>query len=211
MSPSLELRRSAVTTLPICELNDPDGSYLLVQPFDEVRCRVIASNVAQKGEVLYKRAGLSWRKAAQDLGGWTRLSPSLLLASRGEAEGPDPENILGVLEDKMASLGEHQHPDPEGDPVDPESLTSSSGSDESDPRAAILRLAIHYRKAHERMDGEHHWVALCDCPDFGPGGDRIQARLHALVSMGLLANKLPTLPRIFQAIHEVQKSRERVA
>jgi hypothetical protein len=75
----------------------------------------------------------------------------------------------------------------------------------------VLRLLIHYRKTHERREGTRRFISTCDCPGYAPAGDRLQARLHTLVGVGLLSRKLPTLPRIYRAIAEIKKSRERVA
>jgi len=196
--------------LPPCEFRDPDGSYLVVQPFDEVRCRVMASNVARKGEVLYKDETLSWTQAAQDLGGWTRLGPGELLGTPSEPIATDPEDTLSILEEKREGLGADRLPDPEGDIVDPRTLPAPD-FEAFDPRVELLRLAIHYRKAHERREGGRRFVSLCRCPEFGPTNDPVTRRLHAVVTLGILKNELPTLPRISRAIREIEERRGEVA
>lgn len=84
------------------EFRDLDGSYVLVRPLDEVRGRVVSSNRAARGRVLYKDGALSWERAAEDLGGYTRLSPEELLGEErdGRRPGewadrePEPEAML---------------------------------------------------------------------------------------------------------------------
>jgi hypothetical protein len=201
-----------VKTLIPCELRDLDGTYLLVQPLDEIRCRVLTSNVAPKDEILYKAEHLTWSTASEDLGGFTRLGPAELLGSAGVDSAPDPHNLVEVLYNQQEVLGDHRRPDPEGDPVDPRTLPMLDGNLEAgDRRAEILRLAIHYRKDHERKDGKNRWVTLCSCPEFRMADRAANARLHALISMGLLKNWVPTLPRIFQAIHDAEGRSAQVA
>lgn len=199
-------------TLIPCELHDLDGSYLLVQPLGEVRCRVLDSNVAPKGEVLYKPETLTWSQASEDLGGCTRLGPAELLGTEGADSVPDPDNLVQVLDRQQEVLGDHRKPDPEGDLVDPTTLPDLGGDLETDDlRAEILRLVIHYRKKHERKVGKHRWVTLCNCAEFCLTDQTANARLHLLISMGLLKNRVPTLPRIFQAIHAAEIRSEQVA
>jgi hypothetical protein len=87
----------------IVEFRDPDGSYVLALALDEIRCRVLRSNVAERGAVLFKNPDLGWEKASEDLGGLTRLGPADLVPSRELAaqertvrqvleEVPDPES-----------------------------------------------------------------------------------------------------------------------
>src|SRR5262245_20280675 len=102
------MRRSAVKTLIPCELRDLDGSYLLVEPLDACRCRVLDSNVAPKGEILWKPRSLTWHQASKDLGGWTRVAPSDLQNLEGENGAQDHENILEILEREQEVLGEHR-------------------------------------------------------------------------------------------------------
>jgi len=98
----------------IVEFRDPDGGYVLALALDEIRCRVLRSNVAERGAVLFKDPDLGWEKASEDLGGLTRLGPVDLVPSREQAaseksfrrgleEVPDPE-----------SLGAEEHEDPKG-------------------------------------------------------------------------------------------------
>ncbi len=135
-------------TLIPCELRDLDGSYVLVEPVGEIRCRVLVSNVARKGEVLYKPEALTWSQASRDLGGFTRLSPAELLGTVEADSRPDPENLLEVLGSQEEILGDARRPDPEGDVVDPETLPGRGGTLEADdPRAEQLRLASKERKA----------------------------------------------------------------
>lgn len=104
-----------MTLPPLCEFRDPDGSTLLVRPLDEIRGRVIASNVVRKGELLFKDETPSWREAAEDLGGWTRLGPGILPGPGGEDALPDPEGILRSLDRLRGAPGAPGDPDPEGD------------------------------------------------------------------------------------------------
>src|SRR5438105_5600501 len=116
------MRRSAVTTHIPCELRDLDGSYLLVEPLGDIRCRILASNVATKGEVLYKSESMTWSEAMEDLGGWTRLLPSQLLGGEEEERLPDPENLREVLDLEQQGDGGNRRHDPEREAVDPTSL-----------------------------------------------------------------------------------------
>src|SRR5688572_29628295 len=95
------MRRSAMVTSPIAEFRDPDGSYVLVQPLDEVRCRVLASNVTPKGDVLFKDAELTWQEAAEDLGGYTRLGLEELGPARDELPREDADYRDLVLGERV--------------------------------------------------------------------------------------------------------------
>src|SRR5471032_3315633 len=98
----------------IIEFLDPDGSYALVQPFDEVRGRVLSSNVLEKGSVLHKDADLAWGEAAEDLGGFTRLGPSDFLLDGEASSEPawDSEDLVRLLEDPLGTRGEELGQDP---------------------------------------------------------------------------------------------------
>lgn len=134
-------------TLIPCELRDLDGSYVLVEPVGDIRCRVLASNVAQKGEVLYKPEALSWLQATRDLGGFTRLTPAELLGGLEAKSMPNPENLLEVLGSQEEILGDARRPDPAGDVVDPGTVHGHGGNLEpDDPRAEQLRLATSHTK-----------------------------------------------------------------
>src|SRR5437762_1963410 len=111
------MRRSAVKTTIPCELRNLDGSYLLVQPLGESGCRILASNVAPKGQVLYKPELLSWSQATEDLGGYTRLSPDELLGLVDPDTVPDPDNLVDALDSREEVLSEARRPDPEGEVV----------------------------------------------------------------------------------------------
>lgn len=135
-------------TLNPCELRDLDGSYLLVEPFGEIRCRVLSSNVARKGEVLYKPEALTWSQASRDLGGFTRLSPAELLGTVEADSRPDPENLLEVLGSQEEIRSDERRRDPAGEVVDPGTVHGHGGNLEvDDPRAEQLRLATNHRKA----------------------------------------------------------------
>ena len=190
--------------LPIVEFRDPDGTYVLAQPFNDVCCRVLASNAMPRGQVLYKDEDIPWEEAAQDLGGFTRLGPDQLQpAPKGPGGGSDDyrDLLLGVLPE----------PDPLALVEDPASSKSHEREKDADPRAALLRLVIHYKKVHERKEAHTLWMNLCRCPHFAPEGDVTQARLHAMVSIALLRRELPSLPRIQEAIREVSSGRAKVA
>jgi hypothetical protein len=140
-----------VKTIDPCELRDLDGSYLLVQPVGESRCRILDSNVAQKGQVLYKPELLSWAQAAEDLGGYTRLSPDELLGLADQDSLPDPDNLVEALGTREEILVEPRRPDPEGEVVDPGTLPGTGGNLEADdPQAELLRLAIRHQNHRGR-------------------------------------------------------------
>lgn len=134
-----------------CELRDLDGSYLLFEPVGESRCRILASNVAPKGQLLYKPTLLSWAQATKDLGGYTRLSPAELLAQVDPKSVADPESLVEALATHEEILSGPRTPDPAGEVVDQATLPRQDGNLEADdPRAELLRRAIHDRKPHVR-------------------------------------------------------------
>jgi len=140
-----------VKTIIPCELRDLDGSYLLVQPVDESRCRILDSNVAPKGKVLFMPDLMSWEHAAEDLGGYTRLSPDELLGLVDQDSLPDPENLVEALDTREEILVEPRRPDPEGEVVDPGTQTGHGANVEADdPQVELLRLAIRHRTHHGR-------------------------------------------------------------
>jgi hypothetical protein len=140
-----------VKTIIPCELRDLDGSYLLVQPLGESRCRILASNVAPKGKLLYKPDLLSWSQATEDVGGYTRLSPDELLGVLDADSVPDPENLVEALEAEQDILADPRSGDPEGDVVDPGTLSRPGETLEpDDPQAELVRQAIQRRNHHGR-------------------------------------------------------------
>ena len=160
------------TVIPY-ELRDLDGSYLLVEPMDAYRCRVLDSNVAPKGEILWRPRGLSWRQASQDRGGWTRVAPSELLGPEGKHGVPDHENILEILEREQEVNGEHRRPDPEGELADPKSLSPVDPDWEMKGfKTALDLLADHHRRIHGHHDGPGGHLPYCACPGFGPAGEQ---------------------------------------
>ena len=192
-------------TRPVVEFLDPDGSYALVQPFDEVRGRVLSSNVLPKGHVLHKDEKLSWSEAAEDLGGFTRLGPSDFLPE-GEAwlePAGEGRELTQWLEDPLGSSREELILDPllaqESPPPGPARPEQGAGED---PVSLLLRLVRHNRKLHVRKEGGSCWVASCRCPAFQVQGDRLRARLHKLARAALLERKLPSLSRILVALRE---------
>ncbi len=188
---------------PVVEFLDPDGSYALVQPFDEVRGRVLSSNVLPKGHVLHKDEKLSWSEAEEDLGGFTRLGPSDFLP-QGEA-GPEPAweggELTSWLLDPLASSREERILDPL---LELESPPPGLGRPEQevDPVGLLLGLVRHFRKLHLTKEGTSRWVAPCRCPGFQVQGERLRARLHKLARAALLDRKLPSLSRILVALRE---------
>jgi len=182
------------------EFRDLDGSYLLLRPLDDIRCLVLDSNVAQRGELLYKEERLTWSEAARDLGGYTRVAPSELLAA---ADLPRRESmdyrhlILGTTEQSESDPG-HLLKD----------AGLSSDRDLEDPRASLLRLALHYRRAHARRGSA---PSRCRCPGFSPEGDLKAGRFHALISIALITRTLPSLSRMLGAIRNAAEARAAAA
>lgn len=193
-----------MSTLPIVEFRDPDGSYVLAQPLNEVCCRVLASNALPQGQVLYKDEAIDWEEAAQDLGGFTRLGPDQL---RAPEDGP--ERASDDYRDLLQGL--LPEPDPLALIEDPQSSKSHERPEDAGPRARILRLVLHYKKVHEEKGARARGMNVCRCPQFAPEGDVSQARLHARVSLALLRRELPSLPRILRAIGDVSSDRAKVA
>jgi hypothetical protein len=187
--------------MPTIEFIDPDGSYALVQPFDEVRGRVLSSNVLEKGSVLHKDAELAWGEAAEDLGGFTRLGPSDFLQDGVASAEPawDSEDLVRLLEDPLGSRGAEIHQDPL---LDLESPPPGSATSEevAEPVGLLLRLVHHLRKHHEKKDRGSCWVAPCRCPAFQVKGTRLQTQLLELIAAALEKGKLPRLSRILVAL-----------
>lgn len=193
-----------MTTWPIAEFRDPDGSYALVQPFDEVRCRVISSNVLSKGLVLYKHADLTWEEAARESHGGTRVGPSDLAAL--EERRFESSDYRDLIRGEVA-----EDPDPLRDLEDTRSTRLEAAEVPADPRAGLLRLAFHYRKVHERREAGGRWMSVCRCPGFTPEGKPGYARLHAMIWVALFTKRLPSLPRMLGAIRVASEARTKAA
>lgn len=191
-------------TLPIAEFRDPDGSYVLVQPFDEVRCRVIASNVLPKGLVLHKDAELTWEEASRESNGFTRVGPwELTSPDKRTFESPDYRDLI---------LGEEaQDPDPLRELEDVRASRQEVADLATDPRVRLLRLALHYRKVHERREAGGRWMSVCRCRGFTPEGRPGYARLHAMIWVALYTKRLPSLSRMLGAIRFASEARTKVA
>ncbi len=190
-------------TMPVVEFLDPDGSYALVQPFDEVRGRVLSSNVLPKGHVLHKNEKLSWSEAAEDLGGFTRLGPSDFLPE-GEA-GLEPawegSELLEQLEEHLGYSREEPIQNPALKRESP-TLEPPKPSAWEDPVGFLLGLVRHTRKLHEQDAGESRWVATCRCPAFQVPGERLRARLHKIITAALEKGRRPRLSPILIALRE---------
>jgi hypothetical protein len=185
----------------ILEFLDPDGSYALVQPFDEVRGRVLSSNVLEKGSVLHKDAELAWGEAAEDLGGFTRLGPSYFLEDREASAGPawDSEDLVRLLEDPLGTRGEEPSQDPllgvESPPPAP-----ATPEQDANPVGLLMRLVHHLWKQHQKKDGDSSWVAPCRCPAFQVRGEKQRTQLQELIAAALEKGRLPRLSRILVAL-----------
>ncbi len=186
-------------TIVPCELRDLDGSYLLVEPMDAYRCRVLDSNVVPKGDILWKPRSLTWHQASKDLGGWTRVAPSELVDLEREHYVPDHENILEILEREQEVRCEHRRPDPEEELANPRSLSPvDHEQDERDFRATLNILARHYRSIHGYHNDPGGQVSYCVCPGFGPAGERARDHLNILISVALLEEALPPLRELIR-------------
>jgi hypothetical protein len=188
---------------PVVEFLEPDGTYALVQPFDEVRGRVLSSNVLEKGTVLHKAAVLDWEDAAENLGGFTRLGLSDLLPK--DEAWPDPvwegSELLSLLEEHLGPSREEPVQDPalKRESPAPEPPKPSAGED---PVGFLLGLVRHTRKLHEQDEGEFRWVAPCRCPAFQVKADRLRTRLYKLITTALEKGRGPRLARILVALRE---------
>lgn len=189
---------------PIAEFRDPDGSYVLVRPFDEVRCRVMASNVLPKGLVLHKDAELTWEEASRESNGITRVGPwDLASPDERRFESPDYRDLI---------LGEESKDhDPLRELEDASSSRQEVADLAADPRVRLLRLALHYRKVHERREAGGRWMSVCRCPGFTPEGKPGYARLHAMIWVALYTKRLPSLFRMLGAIRVASEARTKVA
>jgi hypothetical protein len=192
-------------TIQAIEFLDPDGSYALVQPFDEVRGRVLASNVLLKGNILHKDEELTWTEAAEDLGGFTRLGLSDLLPKDEAWQEPvwEDSELLTLLEEHLGPSREKLIADPrlQVESPPPEDAKPKVGAAE-DPVGFLLSLIRHTRKLHERNVGETRWVAPCRCPAFQVKGDRLRTRLEELLTAALEKGRTPRLSRILLALRE---------
>jgi len=188
-------------TMPTIEFTDPDGSYALVQPFDEVRGRVLSSNVLAKGSVLHKDAELAWGEAAEDLGGFTRVGPSDFLLDGALLDEPQwkSEDLVRLLEDTRGEGGEEPSQDPlqgvESPPPAP-----ATAEPEARPVGLLLGLVRHFRKHHLKKDGASCWVSPCRCPAFQVKGARLETQLQELIAVALEKGRLPRLSRILIAL-----------
>jgi hypothetical protein len=215
------MRRSVVKSLPLCEFREPDGSYVLVRPYDDVRCRVIDSNVFRKGELLHLRgAAYGWSEGSEDIGGCTRVGLAFLLQDHSALVDGHPDDLLNLLAEQEAALADHRLPDPEEEVVDPRSLAPDEPEmGGADLRATLTRLTDHYRKIHGYGQNTPTQVTACSCPGFGPGNYRARDLLAAVVTLALRHKSLPPLRDLIrQARHfgwfldvVARRPRERVA
>jgi hypothetical protein len=180
------------------EFRDLDGSYVLARRVDDVRCRVLASNVMAEGRVLYKNPRMSWEEAGRDLGGFTRLIPLDFEGEGTAAPSPDAEGPLSFLEEKDLLPSRHMASDA--------SELSAFPLDLMDPEEGTLerlaRLTMHYVKAH-RPQGLKGSARACRCPGFRPNSSLPSDRLQALVGLVLAARSRRDLGRIRRAVRRI--------
>jgi hypothetical protein len=175
---------------PIVEFRDPDGTYVLVKPMDEVRGIVLNGTHHRRGQVIRKSSHLSWGASVQDIGGATRLSPEDLvpLESENALDYPLPESM-----DDEEEIFESAHKDVEtrssGSAVQ---IPAGSGTD-PDIRALIRRLVTHYRREHEIGSGRLRRIEPCRCPQHAPGEDTTLAWFHKLVAAAVFQRKVQPL------------------
>jgi len=209
-----------VKTIVPCELRDLDGSYLLVQPVGESRCRILDSNVVPKGEIYWKPRSLDWSEASEDLGGWTRLAPSELVDLERENPVPEDENILEILEREQEVQGEHRRPELEEVLEAPESISAAAHEqDEKDFRSCLTMLADHYRSVHGYHDDQGDHLSYCVCPGLAAAAERARDHLNILISLALREDVLPPLRQLIRKARSsdgrldliARGSRERVA
>ena len=183
------------------EFRDPDGSYILAAPFDDARCRVLASNVLARGQVVCKDPELSWEEAAEDVGGFTRLAPDDLFPA--EPEDAEAGSLLREIEDGHASFSRTSDDglDPMTRVPDPASL-GRLPEDGEDPHAILQRLLVHYLGAHPGRSAHDLARSGCGCPGFRLGGSRTESRIHALVGLALAAKRFPDLEKLVETCRE---------
>lgn len=192
------------------ELRDPEGSYVLALPVDDVRCRVLDSNIVEKNKVLFKDHQVSWEEAGEDLGGFTRLGPSDL-----EPFDPTDRRDRSLLEDLEAADACSARTSEVGlGPVeripDPASLRTLQ-DDEASPRELLEGLLLHYATVHAGRCGSDSAGRACHCPGFRSGRTQAEARLHALVALATEARKLPDLKRLVGNFQKVSRKGARAA
>ena len=192
------------------ELRDPEGSYVLAQPVDDVRCRVLDSNVMEKNEVLCKGNPVSWEEAGEDLGGFTRLGPSDL--EPFDLGNPRDRSLLEDLEAAEACSARtfEDGLDPADRILDPASLRSLE-EEEASPRAQLEGLLLHYVAVHRGRHGADSLRSACNCPGFRSGRTQAEARLHALVALATSARKLPDLQRLVGDFRKVSRKAAQAA
>ena len=192
------------------EFRDPSGSYVLALPVDEVRCRVLASNVLGRGQLAYKDPEMTWDEAARDLGGFTRLSPEDLAP-----ETPEEVAEELVLRDLEAGNRSFSRTSDDGLGLlaripDPASLGQPpEGTD--DLRGVLERLLVHYVRAHAGRPARRLAQTRCECPGFRAGASRGQARLHALVGLALAAKGFSDLDSLVHAYRDRTRARVKAA
>lgn len=177
------------------EFRDVGGGYVLARPFDDVRCRVVASNLIEKDQVLFKDPELTWEEASEDLGGFTRLDPCDF--ALGEAEDREERSLMADLEAAASSSARTTDdlvPGPERIP-DPASLRELADKEDA-PRALVARLVTHYVTVHRERTDSTPPKDVCRCPGFRAGDSRPEARLHAMVAIATAPESLPDLRRL---------------
>lgn len=194
-------------TLIPCELRDLDGSYALVRPIDDVRCRVIDSNVFQKGEQLrLKSVPYDWREGSQDIGGCTRASLEDLLPPEDSLSNESVEDPLqDCARHHESARGRHdddldEHLNNLGslDPGD-----DSEDVDDFDFDAALRRLTFHFVEVHLHLADGVPTMEECRCPGIAPANEWARDRLYAMIWITFALGKFLSIPQMIMAMGEI--------
>jgi hypothetical protein len=180
------------------EFRDLDGSYVFARRVDDVRCRVLASNVMAQGRVLLKNPRMSWEEAGRDLGGFTRLVPLDFEGEGTSAPSPDVEGPLALLEEKDILRSPHMATDaPELSALPLDLMDHEDGILER-----LARVVIHPVKA-QRPQGLKGSSRACRGPGFRPPSSLRSDLLDALVGLVLAARNRRDLARLRRAVRRI--------
>lgn len=194
-------------TLTPCEFRDLDGSYALVRPLDDVRCRVIDSNVFEKGKELHLRdAACDWREGSEDIGGCTRVSLEDLFPFEDSLAERPAEDLLPLFAHHQESTRDRRDADPDEQPTHLGSFAPEDDGEDNDDfdfDTALRRLVLHYAACHMRLKGKSPSMDVCRCAGIAPASEWARRRLYLVASLTLAVGKYLSLPQLIMAMGEL--------
>lgn len=190
-------------TLNPCELRDLDGSYALVRPLDDVRCRVIDSNVFAKGELLCLwNTPYDWIEGSEDLGGCTRIGLADLIPRNGPIVEDRGEDILPL----ERAFGEHADSEAEEHRMELEAVAPDEDvpdEDDFDFDATLRRLTLHFVEVHLHLADGVPTMEDCRCPGIAPANEWAQDRLYAVIWITFALGRFLSIPQMIMAMGEI--------